>query len=90
MLCLYGKSRVQAAKAEAQYEFKKIIAIVLVALGVVVLAYSGITIKTRGKPVDIGPLHVETTQRYFIPPVIGAIALAGGLVLLFVGNRKED
>lgn len=66
-----------------------IFAVVLVAVGIVVLAYSGINFKTRGKPIDIGPMHVETTQRYFIPPVVGAIALIGGVVLLALGGRKD-
>jgi len=66
-----------------------IIAVVLVVLGIVVLTYSGITFKTRGKPVDIGPVHIETTQSHFISPVVGAIALVGGLVLLLVGNKKD-
>ena len=65
-----------------------IIAVALVALGVVVLAYSGITFRTRGKPVDIGPVHIETTQSHFIPPVAGALALVGGIVLLVAGNKK--
>ena len=65
-----------------------IIAVILVALGIVVLAYSGITFRTRGNPVDIGPLHVETTNSHFIPPVVGAIALVGGIVLLAVGDKK--
>jgi len=68
---------------------RKIIAVVLVTLGIVVLAYSGITFKTRGEPIDIGPVHIETTQSHFISPVVGAIALVGGLVLLFVGNKKD-
>lgn len=63
-------------------------AVVLVTLGIVVLVYSGITIRTRGKPIDIGPVHVETTQSHFIPPVVGAIALFGGIVLLVLGTRK--
>lgn len=67
----------------------KIIAIILIALGVVVLAYSGITLKTPGKPVDIGPLHVETTQRHFIPPVAGAIVLVVGIALLVTRGRKD-
>ena len=66
-----------------------IIAVVLVTLGIVVLAYSGITFRTPGKPVDIGPVHIETTQRHFIPPIVGAIALVGGIVLLVVGNKKD-
>jgi len=67
---------------------RKIIAVILVTLGIVVLAYSGITLRTPGKPVDIGPIHVETTERHFIPPVVGAIALVGGIVLLVVGNKE--
>jgi hypothetical protein len=67
---------------------KMIIAVMLIVLGIVVLAYSGITYKTRGNPVDIGPLHVETTKSHFIPPVAGAVALVGGIVLLALDTRK--
>jgi len=68
---------------------KTIIAGILIVLGIVVLAYSGITYKTRGKPVDIGPLHIETTKRHFISPVVGAFSLVGGIVLLVLNTRKE-
>ena len=68
---------------------RRIIAVVLIALGIVVLAYSGITFKTRGNPIDLGPLHIETTQSHFIPPVVGAIVLVGGIVLLLAGNKKD-
>ena len=67
---------------------KTIIAGILIVLGIVVLAYSGITYKTRGKPVDVGPLHVETTRSHFIPPVAGAVALVGGIMLLVLDARK--
>ena len=67
-----------------------IAAIVLIALGIAVLAYSGITLKTPGKPIDVGPIHVETTRSHFIPPVAGTIMLVGGVVLLFVGGGKKD
>jgi hypothetical protein len=68
---------------------RKLLAVLLVTMGIVVLVYSGISIRTRGKPVEIGPLHLETTERHFIPPIAGAIALVGGLVLLVAGSRKE-
>ena len=67
---------------------RRVIGVVLVTLGIVVLAYSGLSFKTPGKPVDIGPVHVETTHSHFIPPVVGAIALVGGLVLLVVGTKE--
>ena len=67
---------------------KTIIAVVLIALGVVVLAYSGLTFKTPGKPVDFLGIHIETTDSHFIPPVVGALALVGGVVMLVVNPKR--
>jgi len=53
--------------------------------------YQGITYTTREKVVDIGPLQVtaDTTRTLPLPPIIGAIALIGGIVVLVVGTRKN-
>ncbi len=69
---------------------RKLVALVLIAIGVVVLAYSGIVFRTPGKPLDIGPVHIATTRSHFIPPVAGAVALVGGIVLLLSGTGKRD
>jgi hypothetical protein len=66
----------------------KTFAIILIVLGLVVLAYSGITFKTPGKPIDVLGAHIETTHSHFIPPVAGAIALAVGVVLLVVKPKN--
>ena len=60
----------------------------LIALGIVVLAYSGITFDTPGKPVEFLGMHFQTTDSHFIPPVVGALALVGGIVLLIVKPRR--
>jgi hypothetical protein len=62
----------------------KMIALSLIALGVIVLAYSGITFKTPGKPIDFLGIHIATTNSHFVPPVVGAIALVGGIALLVI------
>ena len=67
---------------------KTIVAGLLITLGVVVLAYSGITFKTPGKPIEFLGMHIETTDSHFIPPVVGALALVGGIVLLVVKPRQ--
>ena len=67
---------------------KTIVAVLLVTLGIVVLAYSGITFTTPGKPVKFLGMHIETTDSHFIPPVGGALALVGGIVLLVVKPRR--
>ena len=67
---------------------KTIVAVILVTLGIVVLAYSGITFKTPGKPIEFLGMHMETTHSHFIPPVVGALALVGGIVLLLVNPKS--
>jgi len=67
---------------------KTIVAVLLVVLGIVVLAYSGITFTTPGKPVNFLGIRVATTESHFIPPVVGAIALIGGIVLLLVNPKR--
>jgi hypothetical protein len=67
---------------------KTIIAVILVSLGLVVLAYSGITFTTPGKPVEFLGMHIQTTHSHFIPPIVGALALVGGIVLLLVNPKR--
>ena len=67
---------------------KTIVAVMLIALGVVVLAYSGITFTTPGRPVEFLGMHIATTDSHFIPPVVGALALVGGIVLLLVKPKS--
>jgi hypothetical protein len=70
---------------------KIIIAVILIALGIAALAYQGITYTTREKVVDLGPIQMtaEKTKTIPLPPILGAIALVGGIVLLVVGSRKD-
>ena len=67
---------------------KTIVAAICITLGIVVLAYSGINVKTPGKPIEFLGISVETTDSHFIPPVIGALALVGGIVLLVVKPKR--
>jgi len=67
---------------------KTIVAVLLVTLGIVVLAYSGIAFTTPGKPVDFLGMHIETTVNHFIPPVVGAFALVGGIILLVLSPKR--
>ena len=67
-----------------------IVAFVLMALGIVALAYQGITYTTRADVVDVGPLHVTTekTRHIPLPPIVGGIALIAGTILLLVGRKR--
>ena len=67
-----------------------LIGVLLIVLGVVALAYQGITYTTREKVVDLGPIQAtkETTKTIPLPPVLGGLALAGGVALVIAGGRK--
>ena len=67
-----------------------ILGIALIMLGVVAFAYQGITYTTREKVIDLGPLQatVDTKQTIPLPPLVGGMALIGGLALLVVGARR--
>ena len=67
-----------------------IFAVVLIAIGIVSFGYQGITYTTKEKVVDIGPLTIEAdkTSTIPLPPIVGTIALAGGIGLLILGRKK--
>jgi len=67
---------------------KTIAAILLITLGIVVLAYSGLSFTTPGKPIEFLGVHIATTDSHFIPPAIGALMLVGGIVLLIVRPKS--
>jgi hypothetical protein len=69
----------------------RLIAIVLIVLGIAAFAYQGIGYTTRDKVVDLGPIHVtnEKTHTLPLPPIVGGLALVGGIALLVVGGRKD-
>jgi hypothetical protein len=64
----------------------------LLVLGILSLAYQGITYTTHKKVVDIGPIQAtkEEKQTIPLPPILGGIALAGGVVLLTAGTKRND
>jgi hypothetical protein len=67
-----------------------VVGIVLIALGVLALAYQGFTYTSKEKVVDLGPLKVEAERQRTValPPVIGGAAVAVGVVLVLVGARR--
>jgi hypothetical protein len=66
--------------------------LVLLVFGFVALLAGGFSYKKNEKVLDAGPLKatVERHERVSIPPVLGGLAIAAGVVLLFVGMRKTE
>jgi hypothetical protein len=68
----------------------KMAGIVLIVLGVLALAYQGFTYTTRETVIDIGPITAtaERERTFPLPPIIGIVAIAGGVALMLAGSRK--
>ena len=69
----------------------RIAGIILIVLGVIALAYGGISYTREEEILDIGPIEATAERRETIPlpPILGGLALAGGVVLLIAGSRKR-
>ena len=67
-----------------------IVGIILIAIGIIALAYGGFSYTKREKIIDAGPLQVSADREKTIPfpPILGGICLAGGIILVLVGNKK--
>jgi uncharacterized membrane protein len=64
--------------------------ILLVILGSLALAYQGFNYTHREKVLDVGPIHAtkDTQEHVPVSPVLGGLALVGGIVLLMAGGKR--
>jgi len=69
----------------------RILGYVLIALGVISLAIGGITYTKREKVLDIGPIQATADRQKTIPlpPLLGGLALVGGIVLVVAASKKR-
>jgi uncharacterized membrane protein len=68
-----------------------VIGIILIVLGILALAYQGITYTTREKVIDLGPIQMtaEKEKTIPLPPILGGLALIAGTVMLIMGSKKS-
>ncbi|HWO30423.1 MAG TPA: hypothetical protein VNO32_16640 [Candidatus Acidoferrum sp.] len=68
------------------------IGILLVVLGGLALAYQGFNYTRQEKVIDVGPIHAtaERQEHVSVPPILGGLALVGGILLVVAGSRKNS
>jgi hypothetical protein len=68
-----------------------LLGLVLIVVGFAALAYQGITYTSRETVIDIGPVHATADRQKTLPlpPVLGIVAVASGVVLVLAGARKR-
>jgi uncharacterized membrane protein HdeD (DUF308 family) len=67
-----------------------IVGIILIVIGVIALAFGGFSFTTSEKMAEVGPLKIEKekTRSVPLPPILGALALIGGVALLIASRRS--
>lgn len=70
--------------------FRRIVALVLIVVGVIALAWGGISYTREEKVLDVGPIEATAEKRETIPlpPILGIVAIGAGVVLLATGRGK--
>ena len=68
-----------------------LVGILLIVLGIIALVFQGVTYTRHRKVLNEGPIHAtaETKERIPLPPILGGIALVGGISLVIVGARRK-
>lgn len=68
-----------------------IIGVILIMAGALTLFYRGIPYTSRDVVVDVGPITATAVsdKTWPVPPILGGLAIAGGVVLIVVGIRKS-
>jgi uncharacterized membrane protein len=68
-----------------------IFGIILIAIGIVLLAYGGYaSFTTKENVAKLGPIEINKQQEHPVPigPIAGGVCIVGGIILVLTGNRK--
>lgn len=70
---------------------KRIVGVILVAIGIVSLVWGGVFWTEQETILDAGPIEVTTQERegFALPQALGVLSLVGGIVLLVVPDRRR-
>jgi len=67
----------------------KILASVLIVVGIGIVIWGAFGFQTREKVLDVGPIHASKDKEHHVPygPLAGALLAVGGVVLLVKGRE---
>lgn len=70
---------------------RQVAGMLLIVFGLISLIWGGISWTQEKTVLDLGPLEAKTRERESIPmpPLVGGLLLAGGVVLLVAGSRQR-
>ena len=68
----------------------KYLGILLIAIGIIMMAYTGFNYVTRERVVDLGPVKIDANKEHTVQwsPIIGAVFLVGGILVLVMDKKR--
>ena len=66
-----------------------IVGIVLAGLGAFLLL-KGLSYRSQSSVINIGDLHASVSEQHAVPPWIGGVAIAAGVVLIVTGAGRRS
>ena len=69
---------------------QKTIGLVLIAIGVIMLIWTGFTYTKRDKIVDAGPIHISADREHEVnwSPYAGGLLIVGGAILVATAKKS--
>jgi uncharacterized membrane protein HdeD (DUF308 family) len=67
-----------------------VVGILLIIVGIAGLAFGGFSFTRKEKVLDVGPIEASADKKESlpVPPILGALAIVGGVVLLASSARR--
>jgi len=65
--------------------------VILMIVGIILVIYTGFTMITKDKVVDVGPVEITKEEKHPVQwsPVVGVVLLAGGIGLIAFGKHRS-
>ena len=69
----------------------KSLGIVLAIIGIIMIVYTGFNYVTTEKVVDLGPIQINAEKNHPVQwsPIVGAVMLVGGVILLVIDKKTS-
>jgi uncharacterized membrane protein YidH (DUF202 family) len=69
---------------------KKTLGIALIAIGIIMMVYTGFNYVTTEKVVDLGPIEINAEKSHTIqwPPIVGLVLIVGGIVAIVLDKKR--
>jgi hypothetical protein len=69
----------------------KLAGIILIVIGVLALVYQGFTYTDTKKDAQLGPIEIQHQETHAVPlpPIVGGVCIAGGVLALVLSGRSK-